>query len=65
VFISPDEEKQKDFQSLVSTDNQRKLLEKEIETLQNKLKKEKQFNRQVEINKLLLQKKKELQQLPA
>lgn len=65
VFISPDEEKQKDFQSLVSTDNQRKLLEKEIETLQNKLKKEKQFNRQVEINKMLLQKKKELQQLTA
>ena len=65
VFISPDQETSKDFQSLVSEDNQKKLLEKEIETLQNKLRKEKQFNRQVEINKILLQKKKELLQLTA
>lgn len=60
LFISPIEDQHLDFEQLVSTDNKRKVLEKEIAALQNKVRNEKQFKKQVEYNNQLLAKKKEL-----
>jgi hypothetical protein len=40
---------------------QKKQLEKEMETLKKKIRKEKQFNKKVELNKLLLAKTKEIE----
>jgi hypothetical protein len=51
------------FEDIVSTDIQIKKLENEIKSLENKLKNEKQFNRKVEINKVVLQKKNELKNI--
>ena len=47
-----------DLKTSVEKDNKRQLLEKQITQLKNKIAKEKQFNKQVEMNKQL----KELQQ---
>ncbi len=47
----------------VEKDNRRKALEKQIDTLQKKIAKEKQFNIQVQINTELKKLKKELQEL--
>ena len=63
LFITPDEDQHHDFEQLVSSDNKRKILEKEIATLHNKVRNEKQFKKQVELNNKLLLKKKELQEL--
>ena len=63
LFISPIEDQYRDFEQLVSTDNKRKVLEKEITALQNKVRNEKQFKKQVELNTLLLTKKKTLKAL--
>ncbi len=53
----------KKFEEIIETDNTRIFLEKEIEKLKNKMKKEKQFNKKVELNKLLLEQKSKLEQL--
>lgn len=53
----------KDFATIVETDKQRAILEKEISALKNKIKNEKQFNRKVEFNKTLLEKKKLLESM--
>jgi hypothetical protein len=45
------------FEDIVGTDNQIRLLENEITALERKISAEKQFNRKVEINKVLLSKK--------
>lgn len=51
------------FDEIIQTDNKRIFSEKEIEKLKNKIKKEKQFNKKVELNKLLLEQKSKLEQL--
>jgi len=51
------------FYDIISTDNKIKALESEIGTLESKISKEKQFNRKVEINKVLLEKKAELERI--
>ncbi len=53
-------QKGQDFATIVNTDKQIETLEKEIKILENKVKNEKQFNRKVELNKVLLEKKKSL-----
>jgi hypothetical protein len=53
----------KKFDEIIETDNARIFLEKDIEKLKNKIKKEKQFNKKVELNKLLLEQKSKLEQL--
>ncbi len=63
LFITPDENQHHDFRQLVSTDSKRRVLEKEIAALQNKVRNEKQFKKQVELNTLLLTKKKALKSL--
>ena len=60
-FIKKTDTEDKDFQQIVETDKKIKLLEKEIETLKKKIRKEKQFNKKVELNKLLLEKIKEFE----
>ena len=63
AFIK-DEAKIKDsFEATIELDTKIKRLGKEIQNLQNKIKKEKQFNRKVELNKTLLDKKAALNNL--
>lgn len=52
-----------DFNHAISHDLAIKTLAKEINTLENKISKEKQFNRKVEINKVLLEKKEQFEKL--
>ena len=52
-----------DFGQAVEKDDKIKTLKQEVVRLENKLKKEKQFNRQVELNKELNSKKQELNNL--
>lgn len=61
VFITNIAGNRNDFEDVIDTDNKIKKLEKEIETLNNKIGKEKQFNRKVAINKVLFDKKQELE----
>jgi hypothetical protein len=61
--IIKQEENNEQFNIIIEKSNKIKLLEKEISLLENKLKQEKQFNRRVEINNLLLNRKKELEDL--
>ena len=51
---------QNNFKDVIALDSKIKTLEKEISILQSKIRKEKQFNRKVELNKILLEKKKDL-----
>lgn len=60
AFINITEKDDDSFHEIISRDTRIRELEKEIDRLQSKMKKEKQFNRQVEINKILLGKKAEL-----
>jgi hypothetical protein len=62
-FIVVDKAKKYDFEQLVSKDITRKKLESEIKVLERKMKREKQFNRKVDINKILLEKKQIITQL--
>ncbi len=64
-FIKKTSTGNKDFQQIVATDKEIKQLEKEINTLKKKIKKEKQFNKKVEFNKQLLEKKERLKQIMA
>ncbi len=63
TFISNQNSSDIDFKTLVTKDSQIKSLQKEVETIRNKVKNEKQFNKKVETNKILLQKQQELKQL--
>lgn len=63
VFITNEARTKISFHEIVDTDNKIKSLESEISVLENKISKEKQFNRKVELNKILLEKKAELNEI--
>lgn len=62
-FIVGGEEEATSFEEIVDKDKQRKMLEKEIQILENKVRREKQFNKQVALNQELQARKKQLQSL--
>mgnify|MGYP003980582215 CR=1 FL=1 len=61
AFLTNDAKNKDDFDTIIDTDNKIKRLEKDIETLDNKIKKEHQFNKKVDLNKSLLEKQAQLQ----
>jgi hypothetical protein len=63
AFINNEAKNSDDFDAIIETDNHIKRLEKEKITLRSKIKKEKQFNRKVELNKSLLEKQKQLKSI--
>ena len=63
AFIPDDVKEQGDFDAIVGADSRIKSLKKEILTLERKIKKEKQFNRKVELNKFLLERQKQLKSI--
>ncbi len=63
AFLPEEIQKKKDFTEAITIDAKIKELEKEIISLENRIKREKQFNRKVDTHKLLLEKKKELKSL--
>ncbi len=60
AFIRNEAFRQYNFEDVIDLDSRIKELEKEIATLQKKIRKQKQFNRKVELNKILLEKKQQL-----
>ena len=62
-FIKSIKEEKKDFNDIIEEDNKIKFLKNDIQILENKLTKEKQFNRKVEINKELLKQKQKLENI--
>jgi len=63
VFIEKEVKTEHSFENLVSLDIQKEKLHRDISALENKVKNEKQFKKQVEIHKQLKEKKKELESL--
>lgn len=63
AFITTTDTKQKPFSEIIRTDAKIKELCKEIERFESKIKKEKQFNKKVELNQTLLTLKKQLDEL--
>ncbi len=63
IFIRSEAGNKSDFKELIATDNRIKTLENEIKLLGSKINKEKQFNRKVEKNKILLEKKAQLEKI--
>lgn len=63
VFVKKEAGTKKDFDEVVDLDNKIRSLEKEINVLENKIRREKQFNRKVELNKTLLEKKELLKKI--
>jgi hypothetical protein len=59
AFLRESLQGQQEFNKLVSIEKQLNNLENEIKSLERKINKVKQFNRKVELNKILLAKKKE------
>jgi uncharacterized protein (UPF0248 family) len=57
AFITNESKNRGDFDTIIDTDNKIKQLEKEIESLNNKIRKEHQFNRKVDLNKIFQEKK--------
>lgn len=57
AFITSEAINQKNFNDVISIDTKIKSLEKDIVSIENKIRKEKQFNRKVDLNKILLNKK--------
>lgn len=62
-FIKNVNTNDKKFEEVINIDNEIKHIEKEIEKLKSKMKKEKQFNKKVELNKMLLEYKNKLNNL--
>jgi hypothetical protein len=62
-FIEKNSVPNEEFEKLLKKEQKIKALKKEISSLENKIKKEKQFNKKVEINKLLLSAKKKLENI--
>jgi hypothetical protein len=63
VFISEPFKTSDNFTEIIETDKQAKLLLADINRLEQKINKEKQFNRKVELNKILLLRKEEYAKL--
>lgn len=63
VFIKSKNKNNTDFKTLISLDIKREKLEKEVLILEKKLKNEKQFKRQIDINKELKHKIRELDEV--
>ena len=63
AFIRNEAKTKSSFQEIVDVDKKIKLLENEIVAMASKISKEKQFNRKVEINKILLAKKADLEDI--
>ncbi|MBF0119108.1 MAG: DUF4391 domain-containing protein [Desulfobacterales bacterium] len=63
AFIRNEAKNKSSFQEIIDSDKKIKVLENEIAALENKISKEKQFNRKVEINKILLEKKADLKDI--
>jgi len=61
AFIKHPTKQHDDFKKTIETDQQTKQLEKDIALLAKKIRQEKQFNRKVELNKILLDKQQQLQ----
>jgi len=57
AFIRDEAQNKGSFNEIIRVDNKIKTLKIEIAALESKISKEKQFNRKVEINKVLLKKK--------
>jgi len=62
-FIKDVDLENQGFDDIINKDDQIKTLSREINQLESKLRAEKQFNRKVELNKIYLDKKKELEAL--
>lgn len=60
AFIRSEVQNKSSFNDIIDTDNKIKALENEIGVLENRISKEKQFNRKVETNKVLLERKNQL-----
>jgi hypothetical protein len=60
AFIKNELKEQDSFEDLLDADNTIKQLEKEISVLSSKISKEKQFNKKVELNKVVLEKQHQL-----
>lgn len=58
AFLRDEAKSENDFITSVSIDQKIKILETEIASLENKIQKERQFNRKVEAHRMLLEKKK-------
>ena len=57
TFIPSEVQTKSSFNEIIDTDNKIKALENEIDALGIRISKEKQFNRKVELNKILLERK--------
>lgn len=60
AFIRSEVQNKSSFNDIIDTDNKIKALENEIGVLENRISKENQFNRKVETNKVLLERKNQL-----
>jgi len=63
AFVRDEAQNKGSFSEIINADKKIKTLEAEIAALESKISKEKQFNRKVEINKVLLEKKSELKRI--
>lgn len=63
AFIRDEAQSKGSFNEIIDVDNKIKTLEAEIAALESRISKEKQFNRKVEINKALLEKKELLKKI--
>lgn len=63
AFIRDEAQNKGNFNDIIDLDKKIKALEAEIVALESKISKEKQFNRKVEINKVLLEKKAMLERI--
>ena len=63
AFIRTEVQNKGSFNDIIDTDNKIKALESEIDALGSRISKEKQFNRKVELNKILLERKNYLKKI--
>ena len=63
TFIPSEVQTKSSFNEIIDTDNKIKALENEIDALGSRISKEKQFNRKVELNKILLERKNHLEKI--
>lgn len=63
IAVGDEEVSDKSFEEVVTTNTQREQLQKEIAALENKIRSEKQFSKKVELNSVLQDKKRQLDNL--